>query len=184
LITTKLIKKASPLMVVLAILAISVSLVGAAVVLSSNVATVQNTVIADNNGAIVITLTGNSAPGTLYATDTLGINYGMSANIPVTLATAKITVVITEKFATTGPLASDIGSVKIIPTQTGYPTYTLALTGSSQYVANSAYATLVYSVDITGPIPSGTALAGNLNIVYNIPGTFDVAASMTGTTNP
>jgi hypothetical protein len=104
----------------------------------------------------------------------------MSANIPATLAKATITVVITEKTAVTNPTWNDIGSVKIVTP--GYPTYTLVPAGSTNFVSGSTFASLTYTVDITGPIPQGTALAGNLNIVYNIPGTFDVSASMTGTT--
>jgi hypothetical protein len=185
LITTKFTKKASPLMAVLAILAVSISLVGATVILTSNTAQVSGTHIMNNQGAIVISL-GTTAPathGTYYSTDNAGINYGMSANIPMELTTATIKVVITEKDAVTNPSWSDIGSVTIVPTTPGYPTYTLIGTGSTNYVPTVSYASLTYTITITGPIPQGTALEGNLNIVYNIPGTFDVAASMTGIPN-
>lgn len=167
-------------MVVLAILAVAASLVGAAVVLSSNVATQSGTVIADNHGAIVITLGNTGAVGTYYSTDTAGINYDMSAYMPVALKSVTVTVTITEKTAQTGPSWSDIGHVQIVSAQLGAPV-NMDQSSYTAFVSGSTFASLTYTATIAGAIPAGS-LSGDLNIVYNIPGTFDVSASMTGST--
>jgi hypothetical protein len=159
-------KQATPLMAILAILAVCAT-VGATVVLTSNTITYPGTHVVNNQGAIVLTL-GTQPTGTFYSTDDAGVVYPMTGVIPQDLSGAVATITIVNEHANSA--WSDIGSVKI----KAYGETFAAV----PYSANGQ--TLVYTVAFTDPVPDGT-LSGNVVVVFNIPGDFDVSASLTGT---
>jgi hypothetical protein len=168
LITTKFIKKASPFVVVLAILAVCGSLVGASVYFFATATTPNATHVTTNEIKMTIEQVGTSPN---YATDTAGIQYALHADaFPKDLTGITLTVKVTD---TTGATMawSNLGPVSVVYAG-GAPIPLTAESGNG--------ATLTYDYSYTGIVAHGVAYDAVLTIPYNIPGEFSVTATLTG----
>ena len=165
MITTKLLKF-SPLVAIIVALAVCGTLVGATVLLTSNTATSTGTVISsDSNGFTVSVgqpsvLTSTAA----YATDTSGVNYAITSWVPENLQNVVATITVLNE-----------GGHAMAYTDTVVAIMGYAYGTNAGYTANS----VSYTVPL-GNVNLGSQ-AWTLNIVYNVPGTYDVSVSLTGT---
>jgi hypothetical protein len=168
LITTKLIKKASPLMVVLAILAVCGTLVGAAVYLTSNTANAATTHITSTDGIIKATIgdpqyatTGTSG----IVGDTSGVTYAIGARTEQALPDATITITISNSNGLTW-------SNQIVKIDGN----TIAAAQTKVIDINTVSYTYGY-----GPVSANVDLAWTLNIQYSVVGNYHVSVVISGT---
>jgi hypothetical protein len=166
-----------PFVAVLVALAVGGTLVGATVLLSSNVANNSNnvTISTDNHGFLVNL--GKPSVKTLsaaYAGDTSGVTYPITGTVPESLTTVTATITIanitTSSCAVKTPMSwSNIGPVWI------------ELNGVWMQAAQSTYThdSLTFTASFSSL--SQGALVGSLNAVYNIPGTFEASVTLSGT---
>ena len=165
LITTKLIKKASPLMVVLAILAVCGTLVGAAVLITATSNNVTTQIIG-TNGIMSVHL-GNPqypADSSGIATDKVGVNYAL--DVTNTRAVTGVTISVT----ITGPTPTSVD-----PAAQTVTIPNLA-TGTTTQTAPAGQVTYTLSVPNQGVGVSSYTL----NIVYDHAGTYTVTATEGG----
>jgi hypothetical protein len=166
-------KAVSPLALVGVFVAVA-ALVGASVILTSPTKTTNKVAI---HGTEAIALYLNNAPSdTYYATDDDGVLYDWTIVTPEDLTKATITLTINKTDATAAVQWSDVGS--IVANLTGTATGEATLTGSG---TSFTYSSLTYTITVERLIPADT-YTGTLKIVYNIPGTYTVSASVSGVT--
>jgi hypothetical protein len=172
-------------MVVLAILAVSASLVGATVILSSNWANLNGTNSTNISGTNVIQIqaAAGAGPGTsaLYVGDSAGVNYALTGSTPDDLSSATLTIIVSMQapsggWGVWGPpnLNNNIGTVS------------LTINGNGPYTAGAGTIVTAGSLTQDTFTISGLSLAkgsivGNLNIVYNAVGNYNLAISLSGT---
>lgn len=166
-------KAVSPLALVGVFVAVA-ALVGASVILTSPTKTTSNVTI---HGTEAIALYLNNAPSDIYyATDTNGVSYAWTIVTPEDFVEATITITVTKTDATDAMKWTDIGSITATLTGTATGEATLEGPGTS-----ATYSSLTYTISVDRPIPADT-YTGTLKIVYNIPGTYTVSASVSGVT--
>jgi hypothetical protein len=169
LITTKFIKKASPLMVALAILAICGGLVAATISFggSANNSTTPSVI----NAAPTVALTlgaPNYAGSSQFVGDDAGVNYALSGTLPDVGSTATYMVYVTITALTGTPGVSKV---------------TVSLPGASGivYMAGTPMGSFVKFASPTAlSLTPGLFSTGNINIQYSTAGSYTVQINLVG----
>ena len=176
MITTKLIKF-SPLVAVMVALAVGGTLVGATVLLTSNVANNSNnvTICTDNHGfSVTLGAPSVKTVSAAYAGDTSGVAYPISGTVPESLTTVTATITVTNVTISSSAVKTPMSWSNIGPVW-------VELDGVWLQAAQSTYThdSLTFTASFSSL--SQGALVGSLSVVYNIPGTFGASVTLSGT---
>ena len=158
----------SPLTAILAVLVIC-GVVGAAVILTSNTVSVNQTVKPDANQIYVYNL---AAPGDIFAGQTATYTANVNTN-----AALSSEIVYVDVARADGPNIAP-GDVQFVSLSSTAPVAFTTTTTSWAGMASSS----VYEFQITlGALPQTTGMDLSLVLLYNTAATYSVSLSMTGT---